>query len=69
MRGLAAAPTLASDVWHLLSPLMSARAARLRFVFALATGVVIVAAVLSIRYCAWDAWTMWLGLGIQSLEL
>ena len=50
--GLAALPVLASDVWHLLTPLMSARAARLRFAFALATGLVVVVVVLLFRDCA-----------------
>lgn len=68
--GLAVVPALASDTWRLLTPLMSARAARLRFVFALATGVVIVAAVLLLRYSARDASTvMWVPLGPQILTL
>lgn len=67
--GLAAVPVLASDVWRLLTPLMNARAARLRLAFALATSLVIVAAVLLIRYCARDAWTIWLALGPQNAEL
>jgi hypothetical protein len=64
--GLAALPVLASDVWRLLTPLMSARAARLRFVFALATGVIIVSAVLLFRECAFGAWSFF---GPQELEI
>jgi hypothetical protein len=67
--GLAMVPALASDTWQLLTPLMSARAARLRFVFALATGVVIVAAVLLIRYCAREAWMISGGFGPQDVRL
>jgi hypothetical protein len=67
--GLAAVPALASDVWHLLTPLMSARAARLRFVFALATGLAMVAAALLLRYGGPDAWTIWPVVGPLDVEL
>ena len=50
--GLAAVPVLSNDVWRLLAPLMSARAARLRFAFSLATGLVVVVALLLARDCA-----------------
>jgi hypothetical protein len=67
--GLAVVPALASDTWRLLTPLMSARAARLRFVFAFTTGVVIVAAVLWFRYYANDVWQFWAALAPQDVEL
>lgn len=44
-------PMLASDLWRLFTPLMNARVARLRFVFPVATGLVVLFAVLSVRHC------------------
>lgn len=43
-------PFLASDVWRLLRPLMPARAARLNVLFALASAVALLGAVLLVRW-------------------
>ena len=45
-------PAVASDVWRLLTPLMNARAVRLRAPFALASGLVALGAVLLMRHYA-----------------
>lgn len=51
---LALSPALASDVWGLLKPRMTARAARLRIVFALSSCLVAVLTLLLTRHLAPD---------------
>ncbi len=51
-------PFLASDVWRLLRPLMVPRAARLHLLFAIASGLLALAAVLLIRHHALTLFAM-----------